>query len=86
MIESLRAMAIFARVAVSGSFRGAAKQLGVSDSVVSHNISALQAQLGVPTFYRSTRVVSLTEPGKLPLNPPIELTEAAQAGVAHFVR
>ena len=85
MIESLRAMAIFARVAETGSFRGAAKQLGVSASVVSHQVSALEAQLGVPLFYRSTRKVSLTEQGKLLLNPATEMVEAAQAGLAHFV-
>ncbi|MEO1662609.1 MAG: LysR family transcriptional regulator [Pseudomonadota bacterium] len=85
MIESLRAMAIFARVAESGSFRGAAKQLGVSASVVSHQVSALEAQLGVPLFYRSTRKVSLTEQGKLLLNPATDMIEAAQAGLAHFV-
>ncbi|MEL6416677.1 MAG: LysR family transcriptional regulator [Pseudomonadota bacterium] len=85
MIESLRAMAIFARVAESGSFRGAAKQLGVSASVVSHQISALESQLGVPLFYRSTRKVSLTEHGKLLLSPATEMIDAAQAGLAHFV-
>lgn len=85
MIESLRAMAIFARVAEAGSFRGAAKQLGVSASVVSHQVSALEAQLGVPLFYRSTRKVSLTEQGKLLLSPATEMIEAAQAGLAHFV-
>ncbi len=85
MLESLRAMAIFARVAESGSFRGAAKQLGVSASVVSHQVSALEAQLGVPLLYRSTRKVSLTEQGKLLLNPATEMIEAAQAGLAHFV-
>ena len=85
MIDSLRAMAIFARVAESGSFRGAAKQLGVSASVVSHQVSTLEAQLGVPLFYRSTRKVSLTEQGKLLLNPATEMIEAAQAGLAHFV-
>lgn len=85
MIESLRAMAIFARVAELGSFRGAAKQLGVSASVVSHQVSALEAQLGTPLFYRSTRKVSLTESGKLLLSPANEMIEAAQAGLAHFV-
>lgn len=85
MIESLRAMAIFARVAELGSFRGAAKQLGVSASVVSHQINVLEAQLGAPLFYRSTRKVSLTESGKLLLSPANEMIEAAQAGLAHFV-
>ena len=42
MIDSLRAMAIFARVAEAGSFRGAAKLLGVSASVVSHHVSSLE--------------------------------------------
>ena len=85
MIDSLRAMAIFARVAEAGSFRGAAKLLGVSASVVSHHVSSLEEQLGTPLFYRSTRKVPLTEKGKLLLSPATEMIAAAQTGFAHFV-
>ena len=85
MIDSLRAMAIFARVAEAGSFRGAAKLLGVSASVGSHHVSSLEEQLGTPLFYRSTRKVTLTEKGKLLLSPATEMIAAAQTGFAHFV-
>ena len=84
MIDSLRAMAIFARVAEAGSFRGAAKLLGVSASVVSHHVSSLEEQLGTPLFYRSTRKVTLTEKGKLLLSPATEMIAAAQTGLDNF--
>lgn len=85
MIDKLRAIAIFARVAEAGSFRGAAKRLGVSASVVSHHVSALEEQLGAPLFYRTTRKVTVTEQGKLLLPRATEMLEAAEAGLAHFV-
>ena len=85
MIDSLRAMAIFAQVAETGSFRAAAKLLGVSASVVSHQVSALEDKLGAPLFYRSTRKVSLTEQGRILLGSAIEMMNAAQEGLARFV-
>ena len=64
MIDQLRAMAIFQAVAELGSFRGAARKLNLSPSVISHQIShqitQLEDQLGLPLLYRSTRRMSLT--------------------------
>ena len=52
-------MAIFAKAVETGSFRGAAKVLNLSPSVVSHHISKLEGDLGVALLYRSTRKLSL---------------------------
>jgi DNA-binding transcriptional LysR family regulator len=85
MIESLRAMAIFVRVAEAGTFRGAANTLGLSPSVISHQVSMLEEQLGAPLFYRSTRKVTLTEQGKTLLHSATAMLSAAQTGLSHFV-
>lgn len=64
MFDELRAIAIFAKTMETGSFRGCAKALGLSPSVVSHHISQLEKKLGLTLIYRSTRKMSLTTEGK----------------------
>lgn len=50
-------------VASLRSFRGAAAELGVSPSALSHAVASVERRLGVRLFNRSTRSVSLTEAG-----------------------
>ncbi len=50
-------------VARHRSFRGAANELGVSTSALSHAVAALEARIGVRLFNRTTRSVSLSEAG-----------------------
>ena len=64
MIDRLRQMAIFAKTIDHGSFRGAAQELRLSPSVVSHHISQLEDHLGVALIYRTTRKLVLTGEGK----------------------
>ncbi len=64
MIDKLRQMAIFAKTVDHGSFRGAASELRLSPSVVSHHISQLEESLGVALLYRSTRKLALTREGE----------------------
>jgi DNA-binding transcriptional LysR family regulator len=64
MIDRLRQMAIFAKTIDHGSFRGAARELHLSPSVVSHHISQLEEHLGVALIYRSTRKLTLTSEGQ----------------------
>jgi DNA-binding transcriptional LysR family regulator len=51
-------------VARRGSFRGAARELSISASALSHAVGALEARLGVRLFNRTTRSVALTEAGE----------------------
>lgn len=52
-------------VATHKSFRGAAAELGMSPSALSHAIAALERRVGGRLFQRTTRSVSLTEAGEL---------------------
>lgn len=54
----------FAAVARHRSFKRAADELGLSPSAVSHLMRALERRLGVRLLHRTTRSVSLTEPGE----------------------
>ena len=63
-MEDLRGMAIFARVVDAGSFAAAARQLNLTRAAVSHQIRQLEARLDSRLLYRSTRRLSLTEPGR----------------------
>lgn len=56
---------LFTCVVEEGSFSAAARTLGVTPSSVSRQISALEAELGVRLFNRTTRTQSLTEAGEI---------------------
>lgn len=51
-------------VATHKSFRGAAAELGMSPSALSHAIASLERRIGVRLFQRTTRSVSLSEAGE----------------------
>lgn len=59
----LNAMAVFAAVVDTGGFTAAAGRLGVSKSVVSKQVSALEERLGTRLLNRTTRRLSPTEAG-----------------------
>lgn len=59
-IEQMRA---FTQVVAAGGFAAAARQMGLSRSVVNKLVIALENDLGVQLLQRSTRVVSPTETG-----------------------
>ena len=79
MIDRLRQMAIFAKTIDHGSFRGAARELRLSPSVVSHHISQLEAHLGVALIYRSTRKLTLTREGERLLGATREMLDVAES-------
>ena len=84
-MDRLDAMNLFVRVAELGSFSAVAKQLGVARSVVTRQIAALEAHLGVKLMARSTRRLTLTSGGTAYLEKCrviLNLVEAAETGVA----
>lgn len=59
----LRQLECFIAVAEELHFRKASKRLGLSSSALSDRINALEIELGVTLFFRTTRQVSLTQAG-----------------------
>lgn len=80
MIDDLRALAIFAKVADAGSFSAAGRALRLSTSVVSHHVKALETRHGVTLFHRSTRALSLTSDGQRLLEAARRMVDAAEDG------
>ncbi len=64
MNNILNLMASYAVVVKTGSFTQAASRLGLSKSVLSRHVSALEKELGVQLLYRSTHRLSMTEAGE----------------------
>ena len=56
-------LVVLAAVARNGGFRGAARELGIAPSAVSHAVSTLESSLGVRLLARTTRSVAPTEAG-----------------------
>lgn len=81
MIDDLKAMAIFVETVKRGSFRGAAKALDLSPSVVSYQISQLEERLGTALIYRSTRKLSKTTEGDILYNHAVEMIDKAELGL-----
>ena len=83
MSDRWQEMAVFARVAESGSLSRAARELSLSQPSVSRIVSALEARLGTTLLLRTTRSVSLTDAGALYLGRArrllAEMEEAEQA-------
>jgi LysR family transcriptional regulator for bpeEF and oprC len=63
MQPSLQAMNVFVRAVEHNSFAGAARSLLVDPTAVSRTIAALEKDLGVLLFARSTRSLKLTAEG-----------------------
>ncbi len=63
-IPSPHALIAFEAAARRASFTAAARELGVGQPAVSHQITALEEQLGQPLFRRKHRGVSLTRAGQ----------------------
>ncbi len=62
-MDRLTSIQVFIQVAANGSFAAAARQLGLSRSVVSKHVQALERHLGARLLNRTTRRLSLTSAG-----------------------
>lgn len=73
----IRAFAAAARLL---SFTGAAEELGVTQSAVSHGVRELEARIGKPLFVRDRRRLALTETGRLYLPFVADALDRLKAG------
>ncbi|MEO1637915.1 MAG: LysR family transcriptional regulator [Pseudomonadota bacterium] len=81
MIDHLKQMAIFARVVDEGSFRAAAKDIGLSPSRVSETVSDLEDYLGATLLHRTTRKIALTNEGRMLYARVSDMMKSAEAGL-----
>jgi DNA-binding transcriptional LysR family regulator len=63
-MNRLEAMAAFVAVSDAQGFAPAARRLGVSPSVVTRQVAALEEHLGVRLLHRTTRSIGLTDAGQ----------------------
>jgi DNA-binding transcriptional LysR family regulator len=75
-------MVLFARVVEARSFTAAAEKLGVSKSVVSARLSALEQRIGTRLLNRTTRRLSLTPEGLAFYEHCARITAEADAAAA----
>jgi DNA-binding transcriptional LysR family regulator len=83
----LNAARVLVRVVQEGSFRGAARALGMPKTTVSRKIAELEEQLGVQLLQRTTRTLALTDAGAAFVEEAegaITRLEAAEAAVTEL--
>lgn len=81
MIDHLKHMAIFARVVDEGTFRGAAKSVGLAPSRISEIVTDLENYLGVTLLYRTTRKIALTNEGRVFYARAVDMVRSAEKGL-----
>ena len=64
MLDRLTSLEVFAKAATAGSFSAAGRAMGISQTMVTKHVAALEARLGVKLFHRTTRRLSITEAGR----------------------
>lgn len=85
MLDRLTGLEVFAKVAATGSFSAAGRAMGLSQSMVTKHIAALEGRLGVKLFHRTTRRLSITDAGRNYLEAATRVLtdlEAADGAVA----
>lgn len=64
MLDRITGMQVFSRTASLGSLAAAARSLGMSQTMATKHMAALEDRLGVKLMHRTTRRISLTEAGR----------------------
>jgi DNA-binding transcriptional LysR family regulator len=64
MLDRLTGMQVFSRVATLGSLSAAARAVGMSPTMATKHVAALEAKLGTKLLHRTTRRLTLTEAGR----------------------
>jgi DNA-binding transcriptional LysR family regulator len=64
LMDRLTSLTVFTRVVDSGGFSAAAQRLGMSPTMVTNHMQALENRMGVRLLNRTTRKMSLTDVGR----------------------
>jgi DNA-binding transcriptional LysR family regulator len=86
MKDRLNGMRVFAHVVEAKSFSAAADKLGMSKSLASRHVSALERSLSVKLLNRSTRKLSLTEAGALLYEHSARIVQEAELAEQRLTR
>ncbi|WP_087020146.1 LysR family transcriptional regulator [Thaumasiovibrio subtropicus] len=76
---------IFYHLVEQGSFNAAARQMALTNSVISKRIAKLEKEVGVQLLYRTTRTLSLTEAGQAFYTQACRVYEAVAAAEESIV-
>jgi DNA-binding transcriptional LysR family regulator len=85
MADRLTGLEVFAKVAAAGSLSAAGRAMGMSQTMVTKHLAALEARLGAKLLHRTTRRLSLTDAGRSYLESCERILadiEAAEAAIA----
>jgi DNA-binding transcriptional LysR family regulator len=63
-LDRYTSLEVFAKVAATGSLSAAGRALGLSQTMVTKHVAALETRLGTKLFHRTTRRLSITEAGQ----------------------
>lgn len=77
-MDTLTGLKVFCTVAELKSFTAAANRLGISTALVSKHVTHLENRLGSRLLNRTSRTVSLTEPGTLYFNHAAQMLEGLE--------
>lgn len=89
MLDRVTGLQVFSRVAALGSLSAAARALGMSQTMATRHMAALEDRLGVKLVHRTTRRITLTDAGRRYLDSVerilVELEEADAIAAAERV-
>lgn len=64
MLDRITGLQVFSRVAALGSLSAAGRALGMSQTMATKHVAAIEERLGVKLLHRTTRRMTLTEAGR----------------------
>lgn len=84
MIEDIRYLIVFAKIAEVGTISGGAEALGIATATASEHLSRLEKNLDTALLYRNTRKLSLSRDGVRLLETARAMLELYEKGVIEF--
>lgn len=64
MLDRFTGLQVFSQIVAQGSLSAAARSLGMSQTMATRHLAALEERLGVKLVHRTTRRITLTEAGR----------------------